>query len=164
LTLELTPDCILGVDAANMNHTLKIGEASKATGLSIDAIRFYQRERLVRQTARTEGGFRLFSPGDIQTLRFIRQAQELGFSLGDIRQLLYLESEGETCSHVRDLLEQKLAAVRGKISELKKLERKLKLSLRKCNRELESKRECRGTHCPVLQELRQAVEKGVHER
>jgi DNA-binding transcriptional MerR regulator len=146
-----------------MRNTLKIGEVAKATGLSIDAIRFYQRERLVRQTARTEGGFRLFSPCDIQALRFIRQAQELGFSLGDIRQLLYLESDGETCSHVRDLLGQKLAAVRGKISELKKLERKLKLGLRKCNQELESKHECLDTHCPVLEELRLAVEKGVHQ-
>jgi DNA-binding transcriptional MerR regulator len=143
-----------------MNHTLKIGEVAKATGLSVDAIRFYQRERLVRQTARTDGGFRLFGPGDIQTLRFIRQAQELGFSLSDIRQLLYLESgKDETCSHVRDLLEQKLAAVRGKIAELKKLERNLKLGLRKCNRELGSKRECRDGHCPVLEEIRQAVEK-----
>jgi DNA-binding transcriptional MerR regulator len=143
-----------------MNHNLKIGEVAKATGLSVDAIRFYQRERLVRQSARTDGGFRLFSPGDIQTLRFIRQAQELGFSLTDIRQLLYLESgKDETCSHVRDLLEQKLSAVRGKIAELKKLERNLKLGLRKCNQELEAKRECSDGHCPVLEEIRQAVEK-----
>lgn len=146
-----------------MSHPLKIGEVARATGLSVDAIRFYQRERLVRQTARTEGGFRLFTPGDIQTLLFIRQAQALGFSLNDIRQLLYLETEGETCSHVRDLLEQKLAAVRGKISELKKLERKLKVGLRKCNQELESKRECRDARCPVLEELRQAVGEGVHQ-
>lgn len=143
-----------------MNQTLKIGEAAKATGLSIDAIRFYQRERLVRQTARTEGGFRLFGADDIQTLCFIRKAQELGFSLSDIRQLVYLESgKDETCSHVRDLLEQKLAAVRGKMGELKKLEGKLKLGLRKCNQELESKRECRDGHCPVLEEIRQAIEK-----
>lgn len=151
------------VAAEKMNQSLKIGEVAKATGLSIDAIRFYQRERLVRQTARTEGGFRLFNPGDIQTLRFIRQAQDLGFSLSDIRQLLYLESEGETCSHVRDLLQQKVAAVRVKISELKKLERKLKLGLRKCDQELESERECHDAHCPVLEELRQAVEEKVHQ-
>jgi len=145
---------------AEMDHSLKIGEVAKATGLSVDAIRFYERERLLRPPTRTEGGFRLFGADAIQTLRFIRKAQELGFSLSDIRQLLYLQNgKGETCSHVRDLLEQKLAAVRGKISELKRLETKLKVGLRKCNQELKSKRECLDGHCPVLEEIRQAVEK-----
>lgn len=143
-----------------MNHTLKIGQAARAAGLSIDAIRFYQRQRLVRQTARTEGGFRLFTPGDIEILRFIRQAQGLGFSLSDIRQLLYLESgKGEACSHVRDLLAQKLAIIRRKIAELHDLERKLRVGVMKCNRQLKSGRECRDAHCPVLDEIRRAVKK-----
>ena len=143
-----------------IDHSLKIGAVARATGLSVDTIRFYQKERLLRPPARTEGGFRLFGAQDIQTLRFIRKAQELGFSLSDIRQLLYLQNgKGETCSHVRDLLEQKLAAVRGKISELKRLEGKLQVGLRKCNQELKSKRECLDGHCPVLEEIRQAVEK-----
>ena len=143
-----------------MVHSLKIGEVARATGLSVDAIRFYQRERLLRAPTRSEGGFRLFGTDDIQTLRFIREAQELGFSLSDIKQLLYLQNgQGGACSHVRDLLDQKLAAVRGKISELKRLEGKLKVSLRKCNQELESKRECLDGHCPVLEDLRKAREK-----
>jgi DNA-binding transcriptional MerR regulator len=143
-----------------MQQILKIGEVAKATGLSVDAIRFYQRERLLRPTPRTEGGFRLFSTEDVQALRFVRKAQELGFSLDDIRQLLHLQSgEDGACSHVRDLLEQKLATVREKISELKKLERKLKLGLRKCNQELDSKGDCCDAHCPVLEDIRRAVEK-----
>jgi len=143
-----------------MDQRLKIGEAARATGLSVDAIRFYQRERLLKPPPRTEGGFRLFGADHIQNLRFIRKAQELGFSLSDIRQLLYVQNgKGETCSHVRDLLQQKLAAVRGKIGELNRLEGKLKAGLRKCNQELKSKRECLDGHCPVLEQIRQAVEK-----
>ena len=55
-----------------IDHSLKIGEVAKATGLSVDAIRFYQKERLLRAPARTVGGFHLFGAQDIQTLRFIR--------------------------------------------------------------------------------------------
>ena len=143
-----------------MDQSLKIGEVARATGLSVDAIRFYQKERLLSPRTRTEGGFRLFGADAIQTLRFIRKSQDLGFSLGDIRQLLYLQDgNGEACSHVRDLLEQKLTAVRGKISELRRLESKLKVGLRKCNRESKPRRECLDRHCPVLEELRQSVEK-----
>lgn len=142
-----------------MDHKLKIGEVAKATGLSADAIRFYQRERLLKPPARSEGGFRLFDRQDIQTLRFIRTAQELGFSLSDIRQLLYLQAaQTQACSHVRDLLEQKLEAVQGKMSELRKLQRKLKVGLRKCNQELKAKRQCADAHCPVLEEIRRAAE------
>lgn len=143
-----------------MNQPLKIGEVAKATGLSVDAIRFYQRERLLKQPARTEGGFRLFNRQDIQTLRFIRQAQELGFSLSDIRQLLYLQAgQTQTCSHVRDLLQQKLEAVQGKMSELRILERKLKAGLQKCNQELAASGQCPDGQCPVLEEIRGAAEK-----
>lgn len=139
-----------------MNHSLRIGQVAKATGLSVDAIRFYERERLLKQPARTEGGFRLFQRQDIQTLLFIRRAQELGFSLGEIRQLLYVSTaEARTCSHVRDLLRQKLEAIQEKMGELRKLERKLKTALEKCNRELAGVRQCADRHCPVLKELRE---------
>lgn len=125
----------------------------------MDAIRFYQRQRLLKPPARTEGGFRLFDRQDIQTLRFIRTAQELGFSLSEIRQLLYLQAgQTQVCSHVRDLLQQKLAAVRSKMDGLRKLERKLKAGLRKCNQELKASRQCPDAYCPVLEEIRRAAE------
>jgi len=57
LTLELTPECILKADDANWNSDRKISEQ---TGLSIDAIRFYEKQRLLDRPPRTEGGFRLF--------------------------------------------------------------------------------------------------------
>jgi DNA-binding transcriptional MerR regulator len=135
-------------------HWPVLGDPRGRTGLSIDAIRFYERKGLLRHPPRTQGGFRLFSRDDIETLLFIRKAQELGFSLSEIGELLVLRDERlHACTHMRDLLAQKLAAVREKIAELQSLEETLQAGLRKCNRELKtdggSHRDC----CPVLDEI-----------
>ena len=136
---------------------MQIGSVAQRTGLTVDAIRFYEKSGLIKRPPRTEGGFRLFRLQDVQDLKFIRRAQELGFSLQEIRELLFLQSETvEACGHVRELLDQKLAGVRGKIQELQKLERSLEGSLRKCNRKLKQAGATHEECCPVLTELRRA--------
>src|SRR5712671_109548 len=90
LTLESTPDCILGMGAKMASHAARIGQVAQETGISIDTIRFYEKQGLLKRSPRTEGGFRLFGLSDIETLRFVRKAQELGFSLNEIRELLIL--------------------------------------------------------------------------
>jgi DNA-binding transcriptional MerR regulator len=133
---------------------LQIGQVSGRTGVSIDAIRFYEKQRLLESPARTEGGFRLFRAGDISRIRFIRRAQQLGFSLPEIRELMVLQREGEeTCSHVRDLLRGKISAIRQKIRELSTLEAELATSLRKCERKLRQTTGSHGECCPVLEEM-----------
>ncbi|MGH8248652.1 MAG: heavy metal-responsive transcriptional regulator, partial [Gammaproteobacteria bacterium] len=132
--------------------------AARETGLNIDTIRFYEKEGLLRRSARTEGGFRLFGAGEIQSLRFIRTCQELGFSLDEIRELLILRSERvPACSHVRDLLEQKLADVEQKIKELRALEHSLQVALRKCSRGLKTGSAEHEGCCPVLEEISRAT-------
>jgi len=155
LTLELTPECILDMRARKtLNQAVKIGAAAKETGLSVDTIRFYEKEGLLKRSSRTEGGFRLFVQSEIDALKFIRKAQELGFSLYEIRELLLLQGDGiESCEHVRELLEQKVASVRGKIEELRKLRRSLDHALRQCERVLEDKGPTHKGGCPVLKEL-----------
>jgi DNA-binding transcriptional MerR regulator len=106
-----------------VSHVAKIGQVANATGLSIDTIRFYEKQGLLKRSPRTEGGFRLFGVGDIETLKFVRKAQELGFSLNEIRELLILRADHvPACSHVKELLDQKLTAVDQKITELRSLE------------------------------------------
>src|SRR5713101_4510368 len=140
-----------------MSQGIQIGKVAEQTGLSIDTIRFYQKIGLVKQPARSEGGFRLFTDIEIRDLVFIQKAQELGFSLTEIKQLSILNQEhGHACSQVRNLLAGRLRDVRGKISELLHLEKGLKSALRKCNRDLHSNQgsshdEC----CPVLKALEQ---------
>jgi DNA-binding transcriptional MerR regulator len=132
----------------------KIGQVAHETGLSIDAIRFYEKQGLLKRPARSEGGFRLFGSDEIQRLRFVGKAQQLGFSLSEIRELLILRGDHVTaCSHVKELLHQKLAAVEQKINELKTLEHSLKLALRKCNRGLKTAPPSHEECCPVIEEI-----------
>ena len=133
---------------------IQIGKVSEQTGLSIDAIRFYEKQRLLDRTTRTEGGFRLFNSQDIERIQFIQRAQQLGFSLPEIRELLVLRrDDGEACSHVRDLLRAKVATVRDKIVELAVLEQQLTKSLRKCERQLKASGDSHQGCCPVIAEI-----------
>jgi DNA-binding transcriptional MerR regulator len=141
-----------------VSHTAKIGQVANETGLSIDTIRFYEKQGLLKRSPRTEGGFRLFGAVDIETLRFVRKAQELGFSLNEIRELLILRAEHvPACSHVKELLVQKLTAVDQKITELRSLELSLKRALRKCKRELKTATPGHDNCCPVLEEITRAA-------
>lgn len=107
-----------------MSAHLQIGDVAAQTGLTVDAIRFYERERLLRTAARSSGGFRLFSQSDVDDLAFIGNAQELGFSLQEIRELMALKNAlHPDCKQVEQLLDHKITAVRAKIAALCNLER-----------------------------------------
>jgi MerR family transcriptional regulator, copper efflux regulator len=138
-----------------MAHGVQIGKAAQQTGLSVDTIRFYEKEGLLMQPPRSEGGFRLYTSRSIEHLQFIRKAQELGFSLSEIRELTVIQDERtEACTHVRDLIEQRLKAVRQKIQNLATLEEHLKAALTKCRHAL--KNDTAGPHheyCPVLESI-----------
>jgi len=136
-----------------MSAVAKIGQAAREAGVSIDTIRFYEKRGLLKSSGRTEGGFRLFGDREIEELKFIQKAQELGFSLGEIRELLLLQGDGVgACEHVRGLLEQKIAQVQNKVEELRKLELSLKRALRQCKRNLDAAAE-EHERCPVLEKL-----------
>jgi MerR family copper efflux transcriptional regulator len=128
---------------------MQIGIVAKKVGLSVDAIRFYERNALLPQPARTQGGFRRYGEGDVETLAFIRRVQGLGFKLSEIRGLLNLRgSRMQPCAPVRRRLQAKLADVRHKLENLQKLRRELQLALRSCDKELRKQ----NAHCPILQD------------
>jgi DNA-binding transcriptional MerR regulator len=143
----------------------KIGQVAQETGVSIDTIRFYEKQGLLERSPRTEGGFRLFGLSHIETLKFVRKAQELGFSLNEIRELLILRSDHvPSCSHVRELLDQKLTAVAQRITVLQSLERTLKRAIQKCRRELKAAATEHKECCPVIEEINRAARsKSQHE-
>jgi MerR family mercuric resistance operon transcriptional regulator len=138
-----------------MAHGVQIGKVALATGLSVDTIRFYEKEGLLREPERSDGGFRLYSGRDIEHLQFIQKAQELGFALAEIRELLFIQDERtEACTQVRDVIQSRLGRVRGQIEDLKRLERHLTRALRKCEDALgDSKAGRPPEHCPVLEKI-----------
>jgi MerR family copper efflux transcriptional regulator len=128
---------------------MQIGTIAKRIGLSVDAIRFYERSALLPRPPRTQGGFRQYGENDVETLAFIRRVQGLGFKLSEIRGLLNLRgSRLQPCAPVRRRLEEKLVDVQQKLADLQKLEDELRLALRSCNKELRK----RTAHCPILRE------------
>jgi DNA-binding transcriptional MerR regulator len=130
---------------------MQIGVVAKKIGLSVDAIRFYERNGLLPRPPRTEGGFRRYAENDVETLAFVRRVQGLGFKLSEVRGLLRLrDNRLQPCAPVKRRLEEKLADVQRKLSDLHKLEHDLRLALRTCNRELRK----RDAHCPILRETR----------
>jgi len=128
---------------------MQIGIVAKKIGLSVDAIRFYERNGLLPRPSRTEGGFRIYGDSDIETLAFVRRVQGLGFKLSEIRGLLRLRvNRLQPCAPVQRRLQEKLADVQRELSDLHKLEHELRLALRSCNREVRK----RNAHCPILGE------------
>lgn len=128
---------------------MQIGMVARKIGLSVDAIRFYERSGLLPRPPRTAGGFRRYGENDVETLAFVRRVQGLGFKLSEIRGLLRLRGNRmQPCAPVQRRLQEKLADVQRKLADLRKLEHELGLALRSCNRELRK----RNAHCPILRE------------
>lgn len=126
---------------------LQIGELAKRAGVSIDTLRYYERMHLLPNAARSSGGFRLFSSEHVERVRFIMQAQELGFALEEIRGLLATGGADE-CKKVRDLLQRKLIEMDERLKSLKSFRGMLARHLAACDAELSKHRD--SACCPVL--------------
>ena len=115
---------------------LRIGEVASRTGVSIDALRYYEKRRLLGRARRSSGGFRLFAHEAVERVLFIKQAQNLGFSLAEIGELLATGGVDE-CKRVRDLLRTKLGELDERMESMKKFRRTLARHLKDCEHELQ---------------------------
>jgi DNA-binding transcriptional MerR regulator len=125
--------------------SLSIGEYAACTGVSTEAIRFYEHEGLIPPAVRAGSGrYRRYRPMDIERLRFIRHARDLGFSLDEIRELLTLadESPARNCTAVNRIARAHLAQVEMKIAQLSALRAELDRIIGTCN-EIVPVSECR---------------------
>ena len=92
-----------------MKEAWFIGRAAKEAGVSVQAVPYYERLGLLPTAHRTPTGYRIYGPEAVDRLRFIKQAQALGFSLDEIREILRLRYEGRSpCECVRNLLQEKI--------------------------------------------------------
>ncbi|GHE03970.1 hypothetical protein U879_21160 [Defluviimonas sp. 20V17] len=110
-----------------------IGRAARATGVNVETIRFYERRGLVPQPPRPTQGYREYGAETIERIRFIRHAQQIGFSLNDIRELLALRTDpGSDCSEVRLRAVAKLGDVNAKICRLQQMRAALETLIAAC--------------------------------
>lgn len=128
----------------------QIGEIARLAGVSIDTVRYYEKRKLIRSVSRTYGGFRLFDSHTIEQIVFIKQAQDFGFSLDEIKDLL-ATGGAEECKRVKDLLQQKLSAIDEQISKMKVFRKTLSKHLAACETELSRKGE--KAVCPAFIEI-----------
>ena len=129
------------------NTMLKIGELAQRTGISRDALRFYEKHGLITPTARTDSGYRLYSKSDVLRISFILSAKEVGFTLNEIHQLLELEvtKDKKSCQDVKEFVDNKIQVVNQRLIEMKKIKQSLKtLSVACCGGDEPA------THCTIL--------------
>lgn len=128
--------------------SLTIGKAAEQGGVNVQTIRYYERRGLLPPPARSVSGYRKYSDDAIRRLRFIRQAQSLGFSLSEIEELLSLRMQaGATCGDIRKRARQKVATVNQKIGELQRIKNALSKLATACRGEGPT------SECPILEAL-----------
>lgn len=130
----------------NEETSHKIGALSAATGVHIETIRYYQRLGLMPTPSRSHGTVRRYGDDAVRQLRFIKRAQGLGFSLGEVRFLLAL-STGEHCAETRAFAQSKKRLVQQKIADLRTIEASLDKLITACRRGKQ------GRGCAIIEGL-----------
>lgn len=98
---------------------LKIGEVSRRSGMGIEALRFYEKSGLLDRPGRTYSGYRLYDEDVLERLAFIKQAQVLGFTLDEIKQLISHKRAGENpCAEVREIVRARLTDLNERIEQM----------------------------------------------
>lgn len=110
---------------------LTISTLAKSAEVNVETVRFYQRKGLMKKPERPLGGIRRYRETDLARLRFIRSAQRLGFSLQEVKDLLRLE-DGAHCTEARRQAERKLADVRVRLDDLRRIETALEGLVDRC--------------------------------
>jgi MerR family mercuric resistance operon transcriptional regulator len=128
---------------------ITIGRLADTAGVNVETIRFYQRKGLMQEPDRPMGGIRRYGETDLARVRFIKSAQRLGFSLDEVADLLKLE-DGSHCTDARAQAERKLADVRARLADLRRIEVVLQDLIQRCCAAKDSVR------CPLIQSLQAA--------
>ena len=129
-------------------ETLTTGEAAERASVNIQTVRYYERRGLIPEPPRTSGGFRQYSPDHVARIRFIKRAQELGFTLEEAGELLDLRATPDADrADVRAVAQEKRDAIQRKIADLQRMQATLNHLITTC--------EGHGTtdDCPILHAL-----------
>ncbi|WGG65397.1 Zn(2+)-responsive transcriptional regulator [Enterobacter ludwigii] len=132
----------------------RIGELARLANVTPDTIRYYEKQQMIDHEVRTEGGFRLYTDHDLQRLRFIRYARQLGFTLDSIRELLSIriDPEHHTCQDSKSIVQARLDEVEARIQELQTMQRSLQRLNDAC---------CGTAHSSIYCSILEALEQGA---
>jgi MerR family transcriptional regulator, copper efflux regulator len=114
------------VDDEQGRQMLKIGDVSKQSGIGIEALRFYEKSGLLDKPSRSYSGYRVYGPEILERLAFIKKAQVLGFSLGEIKRVIEDARTGQSpCEEVREIVRRRLEELDERMREMRRYRREL---------------------------------------
>lgn len=128
---------------------LRIGDVARRAGVGVDALRFYEREGLVpKPTREPSSGYRAYPEQTVRRVRFIREAQRLGFTLKEVAELLRLRDDDRaSCADVRATARAKISDIEGRMTRLRSMQRALKQLVDSCRSDGSTRA------CPILEAL-----------
>lgn len=131
------------------DNLVQIGVIAKEANVNIQTLRYYEKRNIIKPESRTLAGYRLYSPDIVKTVRFIKHAQELGFPLKEIQELLELRSSNNKsrCQRARKRAQERLTDVQEKLKFLKQTEKILKKIIKNCEQNKES------SSCPIIESM-----------
>ena len=130
------------------NELMQIGIIAKKANVNIQTLRYYERRKILKPQVVKESGYRLYGEDAVKTVQFIKNAQELGFKLEDIKELLNLRNSTPTrCQKVRGKAKTKLEDVQEKIKMLRWIEKTLKKLVKDCENNKTS------SDCPIINNM-----------
>ena len=128
-----------------MTSHYTIGQLARAAEVNVETIRYYERRGLITQPPKPGQGYRTYPKSTLARILFIKRAQELGFTLEEIDNLLSLGDSH--CTEVQELAKRKVASVRIKINDLRRLEQLLAEQVTQCSTNPEN------AGCPIVESL-----------
>lgn len=135
----------------NLEENLTIGAFAKSAGVNVETIRFYQRRALLPEPERPYGGIRRYGSADVARVKFVKTAQNIGFTLDEVASLLQLQ-DGAHCGEARKIAEHKLSDVRQRMADLERIERALSQLVAQCQT-------IRGrVSCPLIAALQPPIQ------
>ncbi|HYO81798.1 MAG TPA: MerR family DNA-binding protein [Bryobacteraceae bacterium] len=127
---------------------LKIGQVAELGGVNLQTVRYYEREKLLPEPPRLASGYRVFSDDAVRRVRFIKRAQELGFTLAEIRELLSLRVDPDRDSGtVRELALKKITDINEKVRTLQAMKGALEHLIDRCSGHGPA------SECPILESI-----------
>lgn len=111
---------------------MQIGEVAAQAGVKTHTIRFYERRGLLKEPMRSTAGYRVYPAGVVRIVRFIKQSQELGYTLAEIKQLLALHEQNGNAAQVRALATAKIASINNRIESLAQMRDELANVVARC--------------------------------